>query len=203
MRPILDEPRENSATELRLIRGATVISRAYDRSPPIGLERIAPSGSGGTPTPPARAADGGDRPRRGYRVRTRPRTWTETSSPAESSRSTVERETNDAPSPRFTASLMAALLPISSEIVIASSDDPARSSPFFKAQRVPEPGSRMMSGSRASTVERDALSARQGMARGQDEDERIGPDGLGFEARLLGLLPHQAERRQALHDLLR
>src|SRR4051812_43336953 len=32
---------------------------------------------------------------------------------------------------------------------------------------------------------------------------RIGPDGFGFEARLLGLLPHQAERRVALHDLLR
>ena len=63
---------------------------------------------------------------------------------------------------------MAALLPISSEIVIVSSEDPARSRPFFKAQRVPEPDSRMMSGSRAEHRKRDALPARQGMIRGPE-----------------------------------
>jgi hypothetical protein len=54
---------------------------------------------------------------------------------------------NATPSPRFTASLMAVLLPSSSATFNSAKDRPARSRLCSKGQWEPEPDSRTMSGS--------------------------------------------------------
>ena len=121
---------------------------------------------------------------------------------ASSSLWTQNRERNATPRPRFTASLMAALLPSSSETFKLGE----RPTGPLKAllQGTAGAGTRLADDERfaGQGVERDASTSRPGMPRGDEEHEGIAADRASLEGRFLGLLPDESERCPALLDIL-
>ena len=106
------------------------------------------------------------------------------------------------PRPRLTASLMAALLPSSRVTFSAASEVPARSRPLSKTQREPDPDSRMISFSPLRALSEMVLRPAAAMPGGDDQHQAIRPDRAKVEARILGFLSHEPDRRPALLDVL-